>query len=223
MSNKNVYRDMGKSVFSDECYTTRAESDKIVSYLIENNLLSKNMIVWCPFDNELSNIYKSLKTLWGGDITLTNLEMGLDFYNYEPEKWDIIISNPPFKGRTNLMNRLIKLDKPFIILQATQFFNNQFAVNYLCEFSDDFQFILPRSRMNFITYNPERDILCSSKNGAAFYSFWLCYKVGLEQTFNNISDSGKEREVEEYDKQGNVIIDNHMDLFNYAKKGNKYE
>jgi len=28
MSNKNVYRDMGKSVFSDECYTTQVESEK---------------------------------------------------------------------------------------------------------------------------------------------------------------------------------------------------
>ena len=149
---------------------------------------------------------------------MTNLEMGLDFYNYEPIHYDMIITNPPFKNRTNLFNRLHQLDKPFIILQATQMFNNQFSVNYLCDFSENYQFILPRSRMNFLTYNPEEDIVKSSKNGAAFYSFWLCYKIGLSQTFNSIRDSGKEKEVERYDKQGNVIIDNHLDLFNYKKK-----
>ena len=215
MSNKNVYRDMGKSVFSDECYTTRAESDKITNYLVDNNILKNDIRVWMPFDNELSNIYKSLKSIWGGEIILTNLEMGINFYDYEPKEYDILISNPPFKNRTSLMKRLHELDKPFIILQATQFFNNQFAVNYLCNFSEDYQFILPRSRMNFITYNPERDILCSSKNGAAFYSFWLCYRIKLSKTFNSLIDSGKERDVEEYDKQGNVIIDNHMNIFNY--------
>ena len=65
MSNKNVYRDMGKSVFSDECYTTRAESDKITNYLVDNNILKNDIRVWMPFDNELSNIYKSLKKYMG--------------------------------------------------------------------------------------------------------------------------------------------------------------
>lgn len=214
MGNKNVYRDMGKSVFSDECYTTNAESDKIIDYLINKNILKKDIIVWLPFDNEYSNIYKSIKKKWGGVIIMSNLEMGLDFYHYQPEKYDMILSNPPFKGRTNLFKRLHEIDKPFIILQATQMFNNQHAVNHLCNSSDNYQFILPRSRMNFITYDPERDLLRSSKNGAAFYSFWLCYKIGLEKTFNSISDNGREKEREEFDKQGNIIVENHLDLFN---------
>ena len=218
MSNNNVYRDMGKSVFSDECYTTHAESDKIIDYLIDKNILTNNLIVWLPFDNEYSNIYKSLNNKWNGKIIMSNLEMGLDFYNYQPEKFDIILSNPPFKGRTNLFKRLHDLDKPFIILQATQMFNNQYAVNYLCDYSDKYQFILPRSRMNFITFDPDRDRLRSSKNGAAFYSFWLCYKVNLKKTFNSILDNGRERETEEFDKQGNIIIENHRNLFNVGEK-----
>ncbi len=215
MNNKNVYRDMGKSVFSDECYTTRAESNKIIDYLIENGILKNYKNIWLPFDNEISNIYQSLKNKWKGNIIISNLEMGLDFYNYEPEVYDLILSNPPFKKRTNLFNRLHQIDKPFIILQATQMFNNQKTINYLCQFNNNYQFIFPQSRMNFLTYNPQENIVKSSKNGAAFYSFWLCYKIGLNQTFNSLQDSGKEKEIEKFDKQGNVILDNHQNLFDF--------
>ena len=217
MGNKNVYRDMGKSVFSDECYTSRAESDKVVDYLIDNNILQKYKNIWLPFDNEISNIYQALKSRYNGNIILTNLEMGIDFYNYEPDEYDLILTNPPFKGRTNLFNRLHQLNKPFVILQAAQMFNNQFAVNYLCEYSEDYQFILPRSRMNFLTYNKDEDIVKSSKNGAAFYSFWLCYKIDLEKTFNLVQDNGREKIIEKFDKQGNRIIENHHNIFNWDK------
>ena len=209
---KNVYNQMGYKS-KDECYTTYIESLKIINYLIENQKINKNMIVWLPFDNELSNIYKVLKEK-EFNITISNLEIGLDFYNYEPEKWDLIITNPPFSGRTNLMKRLMSFDKPFVILQATQFFNNQYAVNYLCDNSNHFQFVMPRTRTNFLTYNKDENIIKSSKNGASFYSFWLCYKINLPQTFNTLKDDGREKIVEKYDMQGNTIIDNQLNIFN---------
>ena len=208
----DVYKDM--RLARDECYTTHNEALKMVEYITVNNIVSKNDVIWLPFDNEFSNIYKTLKQ-HDYNIVMTNLENGQDFYIYQPEKWDIIITNPPFSGRTNLMNRLISFDKPFIILQATQYFNNQFAVNYLCNYSDDFKFLMPRSRMSFLTYKEDENIIRSDKNGASFYSFWLCYKTKLTKTFNQILDSGKEREIEKYDEWGNVIEDNHKSLFNY--------
>lgn len=211
----NTYNNMRFA--RDECYTTAAESNKLVDYLTQNNLIDKKSIIWLPFDNELSNIYKALKTS-GYTTILSNLELGLDFYNYEPKQWDIIISNPPFSNRTQLMNRLLSFGKPFIILQGTQFFNNQYAVNHLCQYSDDFQFLLPRSRMNFLTYNETENVVKTSKNAASFYSFWLCYKMNLDKTFNSLKDNGKEKHVEMYDSVGNVIKDNHYSLFTYLDK-----
>lgn len=207
----NIYQEM--RIAKDECYTTKAESDKLVKYLIENNLIDKSKIIWLPFDNELSNLYKSLKEK-GYKTTLSNLELGLDFYTYEPKEWDLIITNPPFSGRTNLMKRLLSFKKPFIILQATQFFNNQSATNCLCENSNEFKFLFPQSRMSFLTYNEEENIVKSGKNGTAFYSFWLCYKISLPQVFNLLPNSGKEGQLENLDIYGNVIVDNHWNLFN---------
>jgi hypothetical protein len=205
----NVYSNMNFA--KDECYTTKSEAEKLCKYLTDNKMISKDLIIWMPFDNELSNIYKSFEKN-GYKIELSNLELGLDFYNYEPKKWDIIITNPPFSKRTNLMKRLVGFGKPFIILQATQFFNNQFCVNMLSK--HDFKFILPSCRMNFLTYNKEKNRVISSKNGTAFYSFWLCHKIGLSKIFNKLENSGKESDVEEYQINGNVIEESHMNLFN---------
>ena len=152
----------------------------------------------------------------GYNVMLSNLENGLDFYDYEPEKWNLIITNPPFSERSKLLKRLVSFGKPFIILQAIQFFNNKNAIKLLC--TNEFRFILPEDRMNFLTYNEKEDIIKSSKNSCAFYSFWLCYKLPLMNVFNYIESNGKEREIEAYDKNGNIIIDNHMNLFNYKEK-----
>lgn len=210
----DVYKDM--RIARDECYTTYNEAEKMVRYIDQKGIVSKDNIIWLPFDNEFSNIYKAL-TKYGYYVVMTNLENGQDFYLYQPEQWDIIITNPPFSGRTKLMNRLMSFDKPFIILQATQMFNNQFAVNYLCEYSDDFKFILPRSRMSFLTFKEDENIIRSDRNGASFYSFWLCYKTKLKHTFNQLLDSGNERVIEKYDEFGNVIEENHMNIFNWEK------
>ena len=103
----------------DECYTTYAEAKKIIDYLISESVLTKDMKIWLPFDNGLSNLYKYLKHLRYKTI-LSNLEIGLDFYNYEPYEWyDIIITNPPFSKRTKLLKRMFSFKKPFVILQGT--------------------------------------------------------------------------------------------------------
>jgi hypothetical protein len=208
----NIYQDM--RISKDECYTTFNESKKLIDYLISNDLIKKDQIIWLPFDNHFSNIYKALKET-EYQFVMTNLENAQDFYLYEPLHWDIIITNPPFSNRTNLMKRLISFNKPFIILQAVQLFNNQFAVNQLCNYTNDFKFLLPQSRMNFMTYNNDENVIKSSKNGASFYSFWLCYKTGLINTFNQLKDRGSEKESEIYDAFGNVITDNHYNLFTF--------
>jgi len=37
----------------------------------------------------------------------------IDFFNEEPDNWDIIVSNPPFSKSKEVMKRLKELDKPF--------------------------------------------------------------------------------------------------------------
>jgi len=213
----NIYNRM--AIKKDECYTSYCEAEKLAKYLVENEILPEDAKIWMPFDTHASNIYKAFVNYGYKKIFLSSLEIGIDFYLYQPSEFDIIITNPPFSNRTSLMRRLINLGKPFIILQASQFFNNQFAVGFLCQLSDDFEFILPRSRMNFLLYNKKSDVIMSSKSAASFYSFWLCYKTKLTKTFNHLPDSGKERDFEKFDMNGNIIKDSHYNLFSICKDG----
>ena len=210
---ENIYKHM--NIAKDECYTTYNESFKLIDYLHKNEII-KDMKIWLPFDNEFSNIYKVLKS-FGYETILSNLELNLDFYTFTPDDFDIIISNPPFSNRTQLMKRLLDINKPFIILQGMQYFNNQFAVNYLVDNSENFKLLLPRTRMSFLIYKPKINKIVGNKYGASFYSFWLCYKTKIKNTFTPLRDTGNEKVVEEYSVNGNVIVESHHSLFTYQR------
>lgn len=97
-------------------------------------------------------------------------------------------------------------------------FNNQYVIKLLCENSNKYKFIMPRTRMKFLRYDDETDTVITSKQGASFYSFWLTYKVKLPEVFNFINDTGKEKDIEKLDVDGNFIVENHLNLFNYLNK-----
>jgi hypothetical protein len=218
MGNMNIYQEM--SIPKDECYTTSAEADKIVDFLMAENIINPKTKIWLPFDTKLSRIYLSLIKHNHKNIILSSLETGHNFYHFNPPEYDLIFSNPPFSNRTRLFNRLFMLNKPFVILQASQMFNNQNAVNYICE-KENISFIMPRSRMNFLTYNKELDIVKSSKNGNAFYSFWLTYKCFAGRPFISLLDNGREKEIEQMDINGNPIEDNYLNIFNIMDKNDE--
>lgn len=41
---------------------------------------------------------------------------GQDFFEFEPNEWDIIVSNPPFSVKDKVLERLYSFNKPFAIL-----------------------------------------------------------------------------------------------------------
>lgn len=89
----------------DEWYTTREDVEEFLSHLATFD----NMTFWCPFDTEDSNFVKVLKER-GYKVIASHIDNGQDFYKYEPtDPYDIIISNPPFKGKSNLIARLLEL------------------------------------------------------------------------------------------------------------------
>ena len=77
--------------------------------------LPKDKIIWCPFDEEWSAFYQMLKES-GFNVVRSSLDEGQDFFSYEPEEWDIVVSNPPFSLKDKILKRLNDLNKPFAIL-----------------------------------------------------------------------------------------------------------
>ena len=83
----------------------------------------KNKVIWCPFDTDDSMYVRVLKEN-GYTVVNTHILNGQDFYEYEPKKYDIIISNPPFKNKRAIFERAIQLNKPFMLLMSMVWLND---------------------------------------------------------------------------------------------------
>ena len=79
--------DIVASSGNDEFYTPVYAIEPLLKYIPSNSK------VWCPFDTENSNFVKELRK-HGCEVILSHLETGQDFFVYEPESYDYIVSNP---------------------------------------------------------------------------------------------------------------------------------
>ena len=92
MSKKSIFMYQGGN--NDECYTPQYAVLPLLEFLKP----FKNKIIWCPFDKEESEFVKVFKSS-GYNVVFSHIDDGQDFYKYEPEKWDLIVSNPPFTNK----------------------------------------------------------------------------------------------------------------------------
>lgn len=78
--------------------------------------IPKNKVVWCPFDEDWSAFYQTFKE-HGYKVIRSSLVEKQDFFTYEPkEQWDILISNPPFSKKDEVLARAYSFNKPFALL-----------------------------------------------------------------------------------------------------------
>lgn len=113
----------GKILYSaggnDECYTPAYAVRPLLQYLEP----FRGKIIWCPFDLYFSEFVKVL-TAAGHRVVYSSILIGEDFYTYEPEAWDIIISNPPFSRKREIFERALSFGKPFALLMTNTWMND---------------------------------------------------------------------------------------------------
>ena len=126
---------------NDECMTPAYGVKPIIKYI------SKNATVWCPFDKEDSEFVKQIREA-GHKVIATHIDNGQDFYIYEPdEKWDCIVSNPPFTNKRKIFERALSFGKPFALIMSNTWLNDS-APKQL--FKDkDLQLLMFDKRMKF--------------------------------------------------------------------------
>lgn len=77
----------------DEVFTPFYGVEPLLKYI------PKDKVIWCPFDEEWSAYYQMFSEN-GYKVIRSSLAEGQDFFKYEPkEKYDVIISNPPFSKK----------------------------------------------------------------------------------------------------------------------------
>lgn len=126
--------------FNDECYTPRYAVEPLLEFL------PKDKIILCPFDTKQSEFVKVLVEN-GFNVVYSHIDLGQDFYNCEPEKWDIMVSNPPFTNKRQVFERALSFGKPFALLMSNTWLNDS-APKQL--FKDkDLQLLMFEQRVQF--------------------------------------------------------------------------
>lgn len=122
--------------------------------------------IWCPFDDETSEYVKIFKEN-GFNVIATDIEHGYDFFKYEPiEKYDIIISNPPFSLKDKILKRIQELGKPFALLLPLPTLQGEKRFGSL----QNTQALIFDKRINF--YKDKAHTI--GQSGAAFASIYIC-------------------------------------------------
>ena len=94
---------------NDEFYTPYYAIKPILKYI------KPNSTVWCPFDTEDSFYVKAME-LEGHKVIFTHIDNGEDFFTIDVPECDYIISNPPYSLKTEVLERLFDIGKPFAML-----------------------------------------------------------------------------------------------------------
>lgn len=144
---------------SDEVYTPAYAVKPIVKYL------PKDSVIWCPFDTEESEYVKILREN-NFTVIATHIDNGQNFFEYEPENYDIIVSNPPFSIKDMILKRLYELDKPYAILLPVPALQGQKRFPYI----KDCEALIFDKRINYFKDIKTKEI----QKGVSFGSFYLC-------------------------------------------------
>lgn len=129
--------------------------------------------VWFPFynDGSLKNILDSMK--------LKYVHENKDFFKYKPKNFDLIIDNPPFSCKKEILERCIELKKPFALLLPIDTLERHYISDYFKD-SSKLKILIPKKRYQ---YNNE---YIEKKKRVPFKSIWITYDFPISNKSNII-------------------------------------
>jgi hypothetical protein len=143
----------------DEVYTPFYAVSPLLEYL------PKDKVIWCPFDEQWSAFYQTLSEN-GYTVIRSSLTDNQDFFTYEPAKYDIVVSNPPFSKKDLVLKWLYKLNKPFAVLLPV---NSIQGKNRFKIFSKDIQMLVFDSRIDYHTNGNFETYTKGNHFGSAYF------------------------------------------------------
>ena len=156
MNSKKILYSKGNN---DECYTPLYGVTPILKFI------PKDSIIWCPFDKKESFFVKEISKT--NKVVSSHIDNGEDFFQYEPENWDIIISNPPFTNKRLFFERALSFEKPFTLIMTNTWLNDSAPKQLFKE--KDLQLLMFDKRMRFISPDGREN------NKITFSSSYYCW------------------------------------------------
>lgn len=134
--------------------------------------IPKDKIIWEAFYGN-GNSGNYLRKL-GFDV----ISEPIDFF--ENNLGDIVVSNPPYSKVPEILERLKKLDKPFILIMPSSKINTQYFRNLFHNENEPIQLIIPKKRIHFEKLI-NGQIPDGWKNACNFDCFYYTWKIGLKR------------------------------------------
>lgn len=136
------------------------------------NYIPSNAILWEAFYGD-GNSGNHLQNL-GFKV----IHEDIDFF--KNNLGDIVVSNPPFTLCKEILERLVELDKPFILILPSSKINTQYVRRLFMNKDDKLQIIIPRKRIHFLKLI-NGVVPDDYKSICNFDCFYYCWKIGLER------------------------------------------
>lgn len=159
MSNIDSKKVLYSAGANDECYTPAYGVKPILKYI------PKGATVWCPFDKPESEFVKQISAQ--NKVVYSHLDSGQDFFEYEPDQWDVIVSNPPFTNKRKFFERALEFEKPFALIMTNTWLNDAAPKQLFAK--KDLQLLMFDKRMKFIMANG------ADNNKITFSSSYYCW------------------------------------------------
>lgn len=119
-------------------------------------------------------------------------DLGFDVYHeredfFENDHGTHVVTNPPFSESQRVLERLVKLDKPFIMILPASKITTQYFSNIFADAESRIQIIIPRRRLQFAKM-VDGKVLDNYKSRCSFDCFYYCWKMNLPHDIIYLKD-----------------------------------
>lgn len=144
---------------NDEYFTPNYAIKPILEFI------EREWIVWCPFDTKNSEFVRIFNKN-GNKVIYSHLKnKNGNFFNGCKEKYDVIVSNPPFSKKFEILRACLITKKPFGLLFGAGIFNLTKLNRLVLEFDWDIQILAFTERITYTGKTP------------SFASVYICNKL----------------------------------------------
>jgi hypothetical protein len=164
----------------DACQTPAYALDPLLPYL------KREWAIWEAAAGE----HRLVEALYDAGYSEANvipsdLLTGQNFFEYEPDNWDCLVTNPPYSLKYKWLERCYALGKPFALLVPVETLGSKAAQDLIQKFG--FEMLLLDSRVDFEMPNK------GFEGSAQFPVMWLCWRLLPQQVlFGSISEAKKQ-------------------------------
>lgn len=170
--------DIDEPASFDQCQTPIYALDPLLPYL------PKDKVIWecaCGKGNLVIGLKRLGYNVVSTDLSSSDEHYSRNFFHWEPDTWDIIVTNPPFSVKFEWIERCNQLGKPWALLLRLEVLGAARAQRQFERY--DMELILLNKRINF-----EMPNMGTSGGGAWFPVAWFTHglNIGTPTTFGKI-------------------------------------